>query len=278
MAKVKYKKITENLDAIVAPEIQQKKPRDSLYSTTANVLEHYALDISVLIPFKNQARKHFKNEDIQELSESIKSHGIRQPLTVIRSQEIPDKYEVVSGERRLRAAVMASLRKVPCIIISDYSEAEEIALIENIQREDLHPIEIGEAFLRLLNSNQELSQSSLAQKLGVTKQYVSDRISYCKLPNHIKEHAIKNNLFSRDALRQLLKEVPSEDINQNPVLTTKKTLKRTASVLRVSMKDDVYKYQVNGLRKLSLSDLYSIRETMLDVLDKEIEKKSAAAD
>ncbi|HBN22779.1 MAG TPA: hypothetical protein DD412_06035 [Holosporales bacterium] len=275
MAKVTYKKISDHVDELVSPINIEKTARGSVYSNSAELLEHYSLDVLSLIPFKNQARKNFSDDHINELSASISTHGIRQPLTVIRSQSTTGKYEVVSGERRLIAAKKAGLKKVPCIIIHDYDDAEEIALIENIQREDLHPIEIGMALKNILDFNSTYNQASLAKKLGVTKQYVSDSISYNSIPDDVKEYLLKNNILSRSLLRKILKsDNPSKFIKNDSI----KTVATTRSLLRVSLLDDDYNFQYKGLRELPVESLEKIKGDIDILIDRIIKEKSAAAD
>ena len=141
-------------------DILRRKPkiteRDSLLSDLTGE-EIAFIPIDQLIPFKNQARINFDEEKLRTLTNSIEEHGIRQPLTVLESDTEIGKYEVVSGERRLMALQRLNYSRVPCIIIFDRNKAEEIALIENIQRENLHPIELGRAYSRLYSNglNQE---------------------------------------------------------------------------------------------------------------------------
>jgi len=131
---------------------QTNKTRSSIYTENFKG-EFYNISVDKLIPFKNQARKIFDEKSMLNLAKTIKEHGIRQPLTVIPSDIREGCYEVISGERRLRAAKSIGMEKVPCIIIHDMLKAEEIALIENIQREDLHPVELLKAFSNLLHNN-----------------------------------------------------------------------------------------------------------------------------
>jgi ParB family chromosome partitioning protein len=93
-----------------------------------------------LVSFKNQKRHYFDGEKLKSLAKTIKEHGIGQPLTVIQSEDKLGVFEIVSGECRFFAAKMTGLDKVPCIIIHDRNAAEEIAVIENVQRADLHPL------------------------------------------------------------------------------------------------------------------------------------------
>lgn len=163
------------------------------------------VSISNLIPFKNQKRKFFDNEKLKNLAETIKEHGIRQPLTVIQSEDKLDMFEIVSGERRFLAAKMIGLDKVPCIIIHDRNAAEEIAVIENVQRADLHPIELGKAYSGLLENKIVLSHDELANKIGVPRTQVSEYIAFAKFPKNIAEQLIINGISVRRVLRKISK-------------------------------------------------------------------------
>lgn len=258
MGKVKYKKISDEIEQITAPVHKEQKTRKSIYSASAEVSEHYLLNIKDLIPFKLQARSVFSDKSIEELSESINQHGIRQPLTVVPSPTCPDKYEVVSGERRLRAAEKIGLTKLPCIIIKNYSDAEEIALIENIQREDLHPIEIGESLKKILENSTSLTNVELAKRIGVSKQYISDCLSYCKLPRDVRLKLIQEGIKSRDVLRGILKQENKKEFLDKVTSTTNKTSQR--SLFRITQAQGAVNFQYNGLKKLSKEELRDLKD------------------
>ena len=137
------RKISEALERLTVPEIKNSRLG---IGYEEKVKEFYMINVENLIPFKNQARIYFDDKEIENLSESIKRHGIRQPLTIIPYEDNKGIFEVISGERRLKAAKIVGLDKVPCIIIHDRNIAQEIAIVENIHRQDLHPIELGLAF------------------------------------------------------------------------------------------------------------------------------------
>lgn len=162
------------------------------------------VNIDDLIPYKMQARVHFDPEALETLAETIRKHGIRQPLTVMPTGDGRGLYEVISGERRLRAAKMAGLTRVPCIILHDERQAREIALIENLQREDLHPIEEGRAYQMLLEENIFEDQASVAQALGVPKSQISERLKLAKMPEEVAEALIQNKISKRQDLRRVV--------------------------------------------------------------------------
>jgi ParB family chromosome partitioning protein len=167
--------------------------------------EYYNVDINKLIPFDKQSRKYFDQDALIEMAETIKAHGIRQPLTIIADKTKPALYQVVSGERRLRSAQIAGLSKVPCIIIHDYKSASEIAIIENIQREDLHPLELAKAYAQLLEENICTSYADIAKKIGTSKSVVTEILGLLKLPQTVQEVLLSKNVSNRDFYRELFK-------------------------------------------------------------------------
>lgn len=164
----------------------------------------YYLDLNYLIPFKNQARKFFDEKEIQSLADSIKQYGIRQPLTVVKSTTNENLLEVVSGERRLRAAKLIGMDKVPCIILEDYKQAEKVALIENIQRADLHPIELGDAYQQILSDN-NITKEMLAKEMAVPRTQISEFVSFANIHYNVKQALISNKITQRAVLRKVLK-------------------------------------------------------------------------
>lgn len=135
-------------------------------------------------PNKNQPRKVFDEAALQELAQSIKNYGLIQPLVV---RQKGSGYEIIAGERRWRAARLAGLRDVP-VIIREYSEQEvaEIALVENLQREDLNPVETAQAYQTLL-SEYGMTQEELAKKVGKSRSVISNSVRFLKLDDIVKD-------------------------------------------------------------------------------------------
>ncbi len=149
------------------------------------------VDIDKVEPNKNQPRKKFDEDELIELSESIKQYGIIQPIIVVDRK---DYYEIVAGERRWRAARKAGLKKVP-VIIKDYTEQEIllISLIENIQRQDLNPIEEAITYKRLLTES-DLKQDELAEKVSKSRTAVTNSIRLLKLQEEVQQMLIDEML------------------------------------------------------------------------------------
>src|SRR5918911_5340548 len=141
------------------------------------------LDIDLLNPTEAQPRKHFKEDKINELAQSIKGNGIIQPIVARRDGE---RFQIIAGERRWRAAQIAGLQKVPCLVreVADESVLE-ISLIENIQREDLNPIEEATAYKRLIDTL-SLSQEEVARRVGKDRSSVSNALRLLRLPPEIQ--------------------------------------------------------------------------------------------
>ena len=158
------------------------------------------VNINVIEPNKSQPRKTFDADALEELSASIKQYGIIQPLVVAKHK---DYYELIAGERRWRAAKMAGLKEVP-VVIKDYTPQEivEIALIENIQRQDLNPIEEAMAYQRLIEEF-DLTQDEVAEKVSKSRPAVSNSLRLLKLTKKVQQMLI-DDMLSMGHVRALI--------------------------------------------------------------------------
>lgn len=158
------------------------------------------VNINKVEPNKEQPRKNFDEDALLELSDSIKQYGVLQPLIVVDRK---DYYEIIAGERRWRAAKMAGLKQVP-VIIKDLTEQEivEISLIENIQREDLNPIEEAVAYKRLLNEF-NLKQDEVAERVSKSRTAVANSMRLLKLNDRVQQMVI-DEMISTGHARALL--------------------------------------------------------------------------
>jgi ParB family chromosome partitioning protein len=158
--------------------------------------------IDLIRPNPYQPRKQFNKLALEELCGSIKQYGVLQPIN-IRKISL-STYELVAGERRLRAAIMAGLNEIPCIVINvDDNDSAVMALIENLQREDLSYMEEAEGYSNLINEH-GFTQEELAQKIGKSQSTIANKIRLLKLPPLVKKILADNNLTERHA-RALLK-------------------------------------------------------------------------
>jgi len=152
--------------------------------------------IEEIIPNRSQPRKHFDESKLQELTESIKEKGILEPLIVRRTDQ---GYELIVGERRWRAAQKVGLKEVPVLVIeAEGREAFEISLIENLQREDLNPIESAEAFKRLIEEF-NLSQEDLSKRIGKDRTTIANTLRLLKLPLEVRDQLLQNRITSGHA-------------------------------------------------------------------------------
>ena len=163
--------------------------------------------ITMVEPNRKQPRKNFDEDALQELSDSIKQFGLIQPILV---QDRKDHYEIIAGERRWRAAKMAGLKEVP-VIIRNYSEREimEISLIENIQREDLNPIEEAQAYKRLLEEF-DLKQDEVAERVSKSRAAVTNSMRLLKLTDEVQQMLIDDMISTGHARALLAIENPEE--------------------------------------------------------------------
>lgn len=166
--------------------------------------------ISMVEPNRKQPRKNFDEDTLQELSDSIKQFGLIQPILV---QDRKDHYEIIAGERRWRAAKLAGLKEIP-VIIRDYSEQEimEISLIENIQREDLNPIEEAQAYKRLLEEF-HLKQDEVAERVSKSRAAVTNSMRLLKLCDEVQQMLIDDMISTGHARALLAIEDAEEQYN-----------------------------------------------------------------
>ena len=154
------------------------------------------INVNDIIPNTYQPRRFFDEVALIELSQSIKEHGIIQPLTVRKRGEI---YELVAGERRLRAAQLASLGEVPCTLVDiTDTQSAQIALLENLQREDLNYIEEAEAYYNLMNDH-NFTQEEIASKMGKKQSTVANKLRLLKLSPRVRCLCLENSLTERHA-------------------------------------------------------------------------------
>lgn len=180
------------------------------------------ISVDRIFPNTYQPRRFFNEEALEELSQSIKEHGIIQPITVRKRGE---NFELVAGERRWRAARMAEFESVPCNIIEiTDTESAEIALLENLQREDLNFIEEAEAYYNLINDH-KFTQDELAKRMGKKQSTIANKLRLLRLSAKVREICLNNKLTERHA-RALL-SLPNEELQLKVV---KKVIKDSLNV------------------------------------------------
>ena len=166
-------------------------------------MEKEIIEVSLddIIPNRFQPRLSFDETALNELAKSIRQHGIIQPLVL---RKIGDKFEIIAGERRYKAAYIAGLSKVPAVIIDlNDNESAEVAIVENIQRKNLSPIEEAKSYKKLLDRGY-LTQDELASRMGKTQGSISNKLRLLNLPKDVQDALLNNQISERHA-RSLLK-------------------------------------------------------------------------
>lgn len=166
------------------------------------------IDINKIEPNNNQPRKNFNEDKIHELAESIKQHGLIEPLIVQKGKK--EFYTIIAGERRWRAAREAGIKEIP-VVVKDYSDQQvmEIALIENIQREDLNAIEEAEAYERLIKDF-NLKQDEVAERVSKSRVAITNSLRLLKLDSRVREMIIEDKIKSGHARALLAVNDPEE--------------------------------------------------------------------
>ena len=191
----------KGLDSLIpsaAVESKKKEVKNDSVEVTKseNKGPETIVKITKVEPNRKQPRKNFDEDALQELADSIKQFGLLQPILV---QDRKDYYEIIAGERRWRAAKLAGLKEVP-VIIREYTEKEivEISLIENIQREDLNPIEEAQAYKRLLEEF-NMKQDEVAERVSKSRSAVTNSIRLLKLSNEVQQMLIDDMITTGHA-------------------------------------------------------------------------------
>ena len=187
------------INALIHTEIEDMQAsKTEKKKNEAAVLE---IDLDMIEPNRKQPRKYFDERALEELASSLRQYGMIQPIVVKNSG---DYYEIIAGERRWRAAKIAGLKKVPVVIRKweDDAEAFEAALVENLQREDLNPMEEAESYLRL-QEEFGLNQDKIAEKVGKSRSAVANSLRLLQLDPRVRNFVVENKLSSGHA-RSLL--------------------------------------------------------------------------
>ena len=221
-----------------------------------------------------QPRTEFDEVKLTELAESIKQQGVIQPLIVEQDRDI---YTIIAGERRFRAARMAGLSEVP-VILRKFTDDEklEIALIENIQREDLNPIEEAKAYRKLMERN-NLSQDSLAKKIGKKRSTVANSMRLLKLPEDMQDSIVNGELSSGHA-RSILSVINPADqrILYNRILNEHLSVReaeRQAAGFNKGMRSSEKERDKSSHPKLVPPEVQEIEQRFLDILGTKVSLK-----
>ena len=188
------------------------------------------ISISSIIRNKYQPRKVFEKESLEELTNSIKERGIIQPIIVRKSENIIDKFEIIAGERRWQAAQKAGLHKVPAVVIeADNLKSLEFAIVENVQRKDLNPIEEAEGYKRLIDEF-SYDQEKVAKFIGKSRAHVSNCLRLLNLPQKIIEY-ISNEKISQGHAK-ILVGVENAELLAEKIISKKLSVRQAEALVR----------------------------------------------
>ena len=215
------------------------------------------ISISSIIPNKNQPRKLFEKEALEDLKNSIKERGIIQPLIVRKSNDQNGMFELIAGERRWQAAQSAGLHEVPVVVIeADNLKSLELAIIENVQRKDLNPIEEAESYKNLID-NFGYDQDKVSVFIGKSRSHISNSLRLLSLPQKIIE-MIKNEKISQGHAKVLIGL-------DNALLLAEKIIKKKLSVRQT---ESLVRIVKNGSNKI-----YKSKDTNVLATEKELTEK-----
>lgn len=235
----------------------------------------FSCPLDKIVPNRGQPRQHFDQDKLEELAQSLREHGLIEPL-VVRRRPGTDNFELIAGERRWRAAQKANLRDV-LVVVRDVSakDAYELALIENVQREDLDPIEFAEALDRLLKEHGH-TQETLATRLGKDRSTIANALRLLRLPHAVRERVVNGELSEGHA-RALL-GAPDDAtlaVLAEKVVRGRLSVRQTEELVRDAKANKAGKKpgDKGAVKSVSVRDLESRLErrlgTKIDVRDKD---------
>ncbi len=268
----KKKALGRGLSALLDNAETENPRKDISGEYTAEYVAQVRVDQIEPNPF--QPRTHFDENELRELAESIREHGIIQPLTIRKIGH--HKYQLIAGERRLKASALVGLSQVPAYVrLANDEQMLEMALVENIQREDLNPLEIAISFQRLLEECR-IKQEDISQKVGKDRSTISNYIRLLKLPTEIQV-AVRDNLITMGHARAII-NVPKE---QAQLVILKKILEKKSSVREVEeMVRNLGKHKTPAPGSSTLPAKYekaklSLRDKLLSKIDVRLKGKGA---
>ena len=229
---VKKKGLGKGLDSLI-PDKGVTKPAAAVKKAESSEIKsngEQMVKINMVEPNREQPRKHFEEDSLLELADSIKQFGVLQPL-LVRKRD--DYYEIIAGERRWRAAKLAGVKEVP-VIIKEYTEQEvvEIALIENIQRENLNPIEEAMAFKKLLTEF-KLKQDEVAERVSKSRTAVTNSMRLLKLNEKVQQMIIDDMISTGHARALLAIDDQEQQYNlANKIFDEKLSVRETEKLIK----------------------------------------------
>lgn len=261
------KGLGKGLDSMIPDKIQEAK---EIYADGQEEHKETVVDINKVEPNKGQPRKIFNEDALIDLAESIKQFGIIQPLIV---QKRENHYAIIAGERRWRAAKLAGLKEIP-VVIKDYTPQEvlEIALIENIQREDLNPIEEAMAYQNLIKEF-KLKQDELAERVSKSRAAIANSMRLLKLDQRVQQMIIDDMITSGHARALISIDNMDEQYNvATQVFDLKLSVRETEKLVKKILegKDKPKAKKENGLSEQEIIILKNIEENLKDIIGSKV--------
>ena len=190
------------------------------------------VSISSIIPNRFQPRKNFEKQSLEDLTNSIRERGIIQSLVVRKSDHLDNKFELIAGERRWQAAQNAGLHEVPVIILNiDNLRSLEFAIVENVQREDLNPIEEAEGYKRLIDEF-NYDQEKVAKFIGKSRAHISNCLRLLTLPKKIIQNIVENKISQGHA--KILVGLENAELLVNKIIKKKLSVRQTEALVRLT--------------------------------------------
>lgn len=203
---------------------------DAAASTAVPQRQVQEIILKKIVPNRQQPRKQFSNESISELADTIAAHGLLQPI--ILREYAPEQYEIIAGERRYRAVQALGWQKIPAIIDQmDEQESAEMAVIENLQREDLNPVDEAQAYQNLLQVG-ELTQRQLADRVGKSQSYIANKLRLLKLPSEALNALATGKISARHGRALLKLDDTTQAIVLKQILTDNLTVSQTDALIK----------------------------------------------
>ena len=197
------------------------------------------ISISSIVPNKFQPRKRFEKDSLEELSNSIRERGIIQPLIVRKSEDKENKYELIAGERRLQASQNAGLHEVPVVILkADNLKSLEFAIVENVQRKDLNPIEEAEGYQRLINEF-HYDQEKVSKFIGKSRAHISNCLRLLSLPKKIIKYLEDEKISQGHA--KILVGLENSELIAEKIISKKLSVRQTEGLARLSRNKNIQK-------------------------------------
>lgn len=243
------RKLGRGLSALLG-ESKSKKETISFNNENASLIE--SIDLTKIVAGVYQPRKHFDEQEINELADSIREHGVIQPI-ILRKSDTDESYEIIAGERRFRASKIAGLKKIPAIVkkINNH-EALEFAIIENVQRSDLSLIEEAQGYKQLLEEF-SYTQEEIAKKLGKSRSHVTNILRLLTLPQIVRE-LLNQKLISMGHARAIINSNNPERLAQK-IVDYSLTVRHVEEIVRIEKgeKEEKISKNKNILKPVSIS-------------------------